>query len=102
MAKVNHVVVGSQVVFRGGELTLDLAKYERDFEVKIDVTENEFGQLQLGLSKKYVAQIIIPAREYKESPYQKENDNGEMETLIEKIAQPYDISKTTINSVEVQ
>ena len=101
MAKINYVVVGSQVVFRGGELTLDLSKYERDFEVKIDVTENEFGQLQLGLSKKYVAQIIIPARDYKDSPYEKQNDDGEMETLIEKVAQPYDISKTIINPVEV-
>ena len=28
-------------------------------------------------------------------------DYRSVETLIEKIAQPYDISKTTINSVEV-
>ena len=96
------MVVGSQVVFRDGELTLDLSKYERDFEVKLDITENEYNQLQIGLSKKYVAQIIIPEREYKDVPYEKANDESVMETLIQKVAQPFNITKTIIETVEVQ
>lgn len=102
MGKVNYMVVGSQVVFRDGELTLDLSKYERDFEVKLDITENEYNQLQIGLSKRYIAQIIIPEREYKDVPYEKANDEGVMETLIEKVAQPFNIAKTIIETVEVK
>ena len=95
-------ILGNTIVFRDGELSLDLSKYERDFEVKIDVTENEYNQLQVGLSKKYVAQIIIPEREYKDVPYEKANDEGAMETLIEKVAQPFNITKTIIETVEVK
>ena len=95
-------ILGNTVVFRDGELSLDLSKYERDFEVKIDITENGYNQLQVGLSKKYVAQIVIPEREYKDVPYEKANDEGVMETLIEKVVQPFNITKTKIETVEVK
>lgn len=48
------------------EMTLDLAKYERDFAVHLDVCHNEYGMLTMGLSDNYVAQIDIPARQYTE------------------------------------
>lgn len=95
-------ILGNTIVFRDGELSLDLSKYERDFEVKLDITENEYNQLQIGLSKKYVAQIIIPEREYKDVPYEKANDESVMETLIQKVAQPFNITKTIIETVEVK
>jgi hypothetical protein len=61
--KVEYTVDDNRLFLRG-ELILDLAKYERDFPVHIDICENEFGMLTMGISRKYVAQIDIPAREY--------------------------------------
>lgn len=45
-------------------MTLDLEKYERDFDVHIDICTNEFGFLTFGLNERYAAQIDIPARAY--------------------------------------
>ncbi len=61
--KVEYAVDDNRLSLRG-ELILDLAKYERDFPVHIDICENEFGMLTMGISRKYVTQIDIPAREY--------------------------------------
>lgn len=61
---VSYSITGNIIDFRDGELTLDLSKYERDFDVVIDITENNYKMLQTGISKTYVAQISIPARTY--------------------------------------
>lgn len=50
------------------ELFLNLAKCERDYPVQIDICENGDGILTTGISKKYIAQIDIPARQYNEIP----------------------------------
>lgn len=63
-AKVAYEVNETTISFRDGELSLNLASYERDFPVKLDVCSNEYGMLTLGVDRRYVAQIDIPAREY--------------------------------------
>lgn len=64
--KVEYSASGNRISFRGGELSLDLSRFERDFPVHIDICENAYGMLTMGISRKYVAQIDIPAREYTE------------------------------------
>jgi hypothetical protein len=64
--KIEYSAAGNMVSFRGGELSLDLSRFERDFPVHIDICENAFGMLTMGISRKYVAQIDIPARKYTE------------------------------------
>lgn len=61
--KIDYAVTGTKITFRD-ELTLDLEKYERDFPVNLDICENRDGILYMGLSDYYVAQLVIPAREY--------------------------------------
>lgn len=96
MEKIRVAIVGNEVNFRD-ELKLDISKYERDFEVKIDITENSFKQLQVGLSERYVAQITIPERSYKEYP--QKNEEGEETTM--RIPEAFDINKVKIETMEV-
>lgn len=61
--KVAHSIRSTKLTI-DNELTLDLAKYERDFDVHLDICQNQYGMLTMGTSRKYVAQIDIPARRY--------------------------------------
>lgn len=92
--KVDYELSGNVIVFRGGELSLDLSKFERDFPVDIDISSNEHDMLQTGLSRRYVAQISIPAGEYEEI------DTGETDEeddpIIERSAMPFDISRVKL------
>ncbi len=40
--KIEYAVLNTRLSLRG-ELSVDLAKYERDFPVHMDICENEFG-----------------------------------------------------------
>lgn len=67
--KIDYEVTGTKITFGDDELTINLAKYERDEEVQIDVCTDDERILIAGPSKYFVANIIIPARSY--------NDAGE-------------------------
>lgn len=82
------------------QLYLNLPTYERDFPVHLDVSKNEYGMLTMGLSRAYVAQIDIPAREYKEVDTGEVNEEGD--PIIEKVAQPFDLKKVTLTLWEVK
>lgn len=62
--KIPYELQGSVVSFNDGELTLDLAKHQRDFARTLDICRDKFGGLIMGLGENYVAQIEMPAREY--------------------------------------
>lgn len=73
---------------------LNLEMYERDFPVQLDICRNDFGMLTMGISRAYVAQIDIPAREYVEV------DTGEVDEdnnpVITREPQPFDMNKVTL------
>lgn len=64
--KVAYEVAGNKITFGDDEITLNLSKYERDERVVVDICRDDEHILIAGLSKYYVANIIIPAREYNE------------------------------------
>ena len=70
--KVEYTVQGTVISFNE-EITLDLAKYERDFPVHLDLSKNEHDMLILGVKRQYVAEIDIPARVYEEDLDEEEN-----------------------------
>jgi len=90
--KINIEQNGTKVIL-DETMTLDLEKYERDFDVHIDICTNEFGFLVFGLDKRYVAQIDIPARTY-ETIIDGEDENGN--PLEKQVPVPFDMSKVTI------
>ena len=92
--KIQHELMGNLLVLNN-ELYLNLSMYERDFPVSIDISHNDFGMLVMGLSRAYVAQIDIPAREYKEVETEEVDEETE-EFKTELKALPFDVSKVTL------
>lgn len=90
--KIDYSIKVSKLTLND-EMTLDLSKCERDFDVHVDICINQFGMLTMGLSEKYVAQIDIPAREY---TYQENGTDEEGNPKVEKVAVPFDMARVTL------
>ena len=78
---IPYSVDGNNIDFNDGDLMFNVSKKERDYDVTIDVCEDYTGGLVMGTEsgKRYVAQVIIPAREYTEV----EGDNPEYDPAAE-------------------
>jgi hypothetical protein len=59
------VLSGTELLLGEGELKLDLALLESDHPVHIDISEDRAGRLVLGPALRYMAEIDIPARQYR-------------------------------------
>ena len=98
--KVDYEVIGSKIFFND-ELMLNLEKYERDDDQFIDICENENFALAMGLGRKYVAQIEIPARQYVDVIKKEdvENEEGVVEPKETIIKEPvvFKINNVTLN-----
>ena len=53
---------GAVLSLQDGKLTLDLSEAQRDYPVRIDISEDAAGRLTQGVSHRYVAELEIPAR----------------------------------------
>lgn len=67
--KIAHEENGTMVFLGDYELMINVAKYQRDWPVHIDVCSNRDKQLVIGTGEGlyYVAQLDIPAKKYTES-----------------------------------
>jgi hypothetical protein len=63
--KIPYTISGNKLTLRD-EMTLDLSKYERDYNVHLGICENRDGILVMGISDYYVVQIDVPERQYDE------------------------------------
>lgn len=64
--KIEYEVHNNKITFGDDELTLNLSKYERDDEVVIHVCIDHENIITSSLSENFVANIVIPAREYED------------------------------------
>ena len=64
--KVEYEENGSWLNF-DDQISLNLKKMEADHDVHVDITADAFGRLQTGEGVYYVAQVLIPARQYEET-----------------------------------
>lgn len=71
-AKIGYTVEGARITF-GGKLTVDLEAEQEDVQKIVDVSLDKDGNLIRGVGEWYVANIVIPLREYEII----ENENGE-------------------------
>ncbi len=92
-ATIGYELIGNTLSFNDGELMINLAKREKDFPLQVDICEDEYGDLCMGLARKYVAQLDIPARRYE---YETTGQDEKGEPIIEKVAMPFDPSLVTI------
>ena len=67
--KIAYEENGTKVTLGDDELTLNLAKYQRDWPVHIDVCSNRDNMLVVGTGSGlyYVAQLDVPAIQYEQS-----------------------------------
>ncbi len=65
---VEYEVTGNKITFGDDELTINLAKRERDDDVMIDICKDYLGNLTVGTggARVYVAQVFVPARQYRD------------------------------------
>lgn len=66
---IPYEVMGKNIDFNDGDLMFNVSKKERDYEVVIDICQDYTGALVMGTDsgERYVAQLIVPAREYIET-----------------------------------
>lgn len=102
--KIPYTTSGTKITF-DDELTLNLSKLERDFDVSVDICIDKFGMLVTGLGVKYAAQIEIPAREYTdvvmENPDYDPEDENSQPTLTVPEAVPFSMNNVTLRLYEI-
>lgn len=64
--KIDYNLRGTKLSFADGEITINLARYQRDDAVTKDIMVDADGYLTMGRGRYYVAQVEIPAKEYDE------------------------------------
>lgn len=107
---IPYEVMKNNIDFNEGDLMFNVAKKERDYEVVIDICQDYTGGLVMGTAdgQKYVAQVVIPPREYleteQENPaYLAESEEGtESKTTISLEPVPFDIDKCELRLWEME
>ena len=125
MAKTNKVTVieknagqkidfeqsGTRLIFGDDEIMLNAAKYQKDWDVEVDVCRDKSGNLTIGTGSglRYVAQVMIPAATYTETeiPAEEtaealaaedaaEGDGMNQKTTIQRDKNPLDMGDVTV------
>ena len=126
MAKTNKVTVieknagqkidfeqsGTSLIFGDDELMLNAAKYQKDWDVEVDVCRDKSGNLTIGTGSglRYVAQVEIPAATYTETEIEAEEpaeapaaedaaedgDGMNQKTTVQRDKNPLDMGDVTV------
>lgn len=107
---IPYEVLNNNIDFNDGDLMFNISKKERDYEVVIDICRDYTGGLVMGAAdgQKYVAQVIIPLREYaeteKENPaYRPDSEEGtESPTITGREPVPFSIDNCELRLWEVE
>lgn len=105
-AKITHELKGTLLLLDGGALCMDLARYQRDHAVTLDIMADGSGNLVMGQpGQLYVAQVEIPAKEYEEIKAEEiqtleetaaENESDKNSTAVELRPLPFDMDNTVL------
>ena len=126
MAKTNKVTVieknagqkidfeqsGTRLIFGDDEIMLNAAKYQKDWDVEVDVCRDKSGNLTIGTGSglRYVAQVEIPAATYTETEIPAEetaeapaaedeaegSDSVNQKTTVQRDKNPLDMGDVTV------
>lgn len=103
-SKIPYKLTKTKISFNDGELTLDLERYQRDWDVTIDICRNKDNMLVIGTGTGlyYVAQIVIPATQYELLEESVDNvDDGDNRTSEQLSALPLDTNQVILYLWEV-
>lgn len=83
--KVEYELRGTKLDFADGTLTMNLAKYQRDYPVTKTITGDAEGNLLIdgSDSRFYVAEVEIPAIEYEDVEVEGEAENATATAAVE-------------------
>lgn len=111
MAKTNKVTVieknagqkidfeqsSTRLIFGDDELMLNAAKYQKDWDVEVDVCRDKSGNLTIGTGSalRYVAQVMIPAATYTETVIEAE-EPAEAPAAEDAAEGSSDMNRTTV------
>ena len=107
---IPYELMGEIISFDDGDLMFDVSKKERDYEVVIDICHDFTGALVMGTSEgeRYVAQLVVPAREYIETTSENPDYNPEAEegmsspTITNREPVAFDIDKCELRLWEME
>ena len=108
--KVAVAAEGTELNIADGALKMDLARQQQDSEVVRDVMATGEGLLNVGAGDYYVAEVVIPYREYEEVAVlpiegatlgKTEQTGGGEEPAIERRALPLDMDKVEVRLFSV-
>lgn len=96
---LGYSVTTERITFTYGEdeLTVKVSAKERDEENTIDICLDDDGGLINGVaekSRRYAAQVVIPARRYVDQESDQKGENGE--TVMIPVAVPFDMTLCTL------
>jgi hypothetical protein len=97
--KIQYEVTGTVISFANGELALNCASYQQDWNIHLDICSNTDGTLVIGTENGilYVAQLDIPARQY---TYPEPSDDPEDQQPPTPIPLDMDTVTLTLWSIE--
>lgn len=103
--KIAYEQTGTCLIFGDYELMINAAKYQKDWDVTVDICKDKAGNLTIGTESglRYVAQVMIPAATYTETPIKPEegaepmSDTGEgMNSTVQREQNPLDMGDVTL------
>ena len=103
--KIAYEQTGTCLIFGDYELMINAAKYQKDWDVTVDICKDKAGNLTIGTESglRYVAQVMIPAATYTETPIEPEegaepmSDTGEgMISTVQREQNPLDMGDVTL------
>ncbi len=94
--KVNYSLTGTKLDFGDGALTIDLARYQKDYDVEKDIMADREGDLLIGTGSFYVAQVLIPATTYTETTETTTDDEGNEVETVTRTANALDTDDVTL------
>lgn len=104
---IPYEIMGNNIDFNDGDLMFNVAKKERDYEVILDICQDYTGGLVMGADAgdRYVAQVVIPARQYKETEvedpgYHDEGMGGQTMTRLDPV--PFSMDRCELRLWEME
>lgn len=102
--KIAYEQTGTCLIFGDYELMINAAKYQKDWDVTVDICKDKAGNLTIGTESglRYVAQVMIPAAAYTETPIESEggaeglSDTGEGMNAVQREQNPLDMGDVTL------
>ena len=104
--KIAYEQTGTFLIFGDYELMINAAKYQKDWDVTVDICKDKAGNLTIGTESglRYVAQVMIPAATYTETPIQTEEGaeplaegSGDgMNSTVQREQNPLDMGDVTL------